>query len=55
MVWVYRQRVFPPPFLCGLPLWNIEPTALGVEDGDRVAVGNLNDDAFEDAGCGVGL
>jgi hypothetical protein len=27
---------------------------VGVEDGDRIAVGNLDDDAFEDAGCRVG-
>ena len=26
----------------------------GVEDGDRVAIGNLDDGAFEDVGCGVG-
>jgi hypothetical protein len=25
---------------------------VGVEDGDRVAVGNLDYSAFEDAGCG---
>jgi hypothetical protein len=27
---------------------------VGVEDGDRVTVGNLHDDSFEDPGCGVG-
>ena len=25
---------------------------VGIEDGDRVAVGNLDDGAFKDAGCG---
>jgi hypothetical protein len=27
---------------------------VGGEDRDRVAVGNINDGAFEDAGCGLG-